>query len=211
MMLIMKQATGLKSMRELTANFNNEIVIHNIHKYLGIDNLEELPHYDTINNFLKLLEPVELEKIRNYQIQCLLDKRCFEQYQLKEDRPGFKRKSKKYWVVIVEGTGLHIFKKKHCDNCLRREYKDEHGVVEKTIYMHHVLEAKLVFGDIVISLATEFIENESEDVEKQDCELRAFERLAKKIRRTYPRLKLCLMGDSLYAYQNTFNICSEYN
>jgi hypothetical protein len=33
-----------------------------------------------------------------------------------------------------------------------------------------VLEAKLVAGGIVFSIATEFIENEDENVSKQDCE-----------------------------------------
>ncbi|UZH06099.1 hypothetical protein [Heyndrickxia coagulans] len=49
--------------------------------------------------------------------------------------------------------------------------------------MHHVLEAKLVVGDMVFSIASEFIENESENVSKQDCELKAFDRLAKKIKK----------------------------
>lgn len=39
--------------------------------------------------------------------------------------------------------------------------------------MHHALESKLAFGDIVISLDTEFIENESEDVGKQGCEIKS--------------------------------------
>jgi hypothetical protein len=45
--------------------------------------------------------------------------------------------------------------------------------------MHHVLEAKLVVGNMVFSIGTEFIENENEEVTKQDCELKAFHRLAK--------------------------------
>jgi hypothetical protein len=51
------------------------------------------------------------------------------------------------------------------------------------------LKAKLVIGDnLIISIATEFIENDSTDADnqkkmgkeklKQDCELKAFERLA---------------------------------
>lgn len=34
--------------------------------------------------------------------------------------------------------------------------------------MHHVLETKLFIGDMVFSMGSEFIENESEDVTKQD-------------------------------------------
>ncbi len=49
----------------------------------------------------------------------------------------------------------------------------------KTHY-HKGLDAKLVLSDkIVISLDTEFIENENEDVSKQDCEITAAELVMK--------------------------------
>jgi len=209
-MLIIKHATGLKSMRQLTGQMNCDHAIVNVSLYLKLDAIEELPHYDTINDFLEKLELRELEKIRSYMVQSLLDKRCFDQYRIGEERVGFKRSSKKYWPVAFDGTGLYTFTEKHCDHCLKREYKNKKGEVVRTVYMHHVLEAKLIFGNMVISLGTEFIENEHEDVQKQDCELRAFERLVAKIRKSFPRLALCLMGDSLYACQNLFKICEDY-
>ncbi|MEN1968832.1 hypothetical protein WMZ97_12255 [Lentibacillus sp. N15] len=58
--------------------------------------------------------------------------------------------------------------------------------------MHHVLEAKLVVRDMVFNIASEFIENESEDVEKQDCEQNAFYRMAKKLKHTFKRLPIVL-------------------
>ncbi len=71
----------------------------------------------------------------------------------------------------------------------------------KSIYYHYVLEAKLVVGDIVISIDTEFVENEDENVEKQDCELRAFYRMAKRIKKEYPKLPIIILGDALYAVE----------
>ena len=56
------------------------------------------------------------------------------------------------------------------------------------------LEAKLVVGDMVFSIDTEFIENE-ETYEKQDCELKAFKRLAKRLKKNYKRLPICILGD----------------
>lgn len=35
----------------------------------------------------------------------------------------------------------------------------------------------------------EFVENEDENVEKQDCEIRAFYRMAKRIKEQYPKLQ----------------------
>ncbi len=55
----------------------------------------------------------------------------------------------------------------------------------ETIYYHNTLEAKLITPDgFALSIATEFIENESPNVKKQDCELRAFYRLAPQLKKT---------------------------
>lgn len=198
-MMILKNAFNFKSMRSMTDAFNQDLVIENLERALGVE-LEELPHYDTINNFLEELPPEELEKIRTYMIKELLKKRCFEGY----------RMNGKYWGVIFDGTGLFKFDEKHCEHCLRRKLTNEETGESKTIYMHHVLEAKLVVADMVLSIGTEFIENESEDVTKQDCELKAFYRLAEKIKRIYPRLPICILGDSIYAAEPVFKLCDEY-
>ncbi|MFT8323665.1 MAG: transposase family protein [Bacillus sp. (in: firmicutes)] len=204
MMVILKNTCNLKSMREMTNEFNKDECIENIGKILGIEHLEELPHYDTINNFLSRLKPAELEHIRTYMIKELLKKRCFDSYRIEG----------KYWGVIIDGTGIFTFNEKHCDHCLRRNYKEkdkETGEEKtKTIYMHHVLEAKLVVGDMVLSVDSEFIENESEDVEKQDCELNAFYRLATRLKDTFKRLPICIIADSLYACEKVFNQCKKY-
>lgn len=200
MMTILKNAFDLKSMRSMTDQFNKDECIHNFQKIVGCSELKELPHYDTINDFLSRLEPTELEKIRTYMIKQLLAKRCFDRYRI----------NGKYWGIIIDGTGLFSFQQKHCDHCLRREYTDKATGEKKTVYMHHVLEAKLVVGDMVLSIASEFIENESEDVSKQDCELKAFYRLAKKIKQAFKRLPICILGDSLYACEGVFTQCDKY-
>ena len=199
LLMILKNVFSLKSMRSMTDELNQDLVIDNLGKVLDID-LEELPHYDTINNFLKKLSPEELGKIRTYMIKELLKKRSLEHYRI----------NGKYWGIIFDGTGLFTFDEKHCEHCLRRKYTNNETGETKIIYMHHVLEAKLVVGDMVLSIGTEFIENESEDVEKQDCELKAFYRLAERIKKDYPRLPICILGDSIYAAEPVFQICDNY-
>ncbi|WP_227935273.1 transposase family protein [Alkalihalobacillus deserti] len=198
--ILLKNMTGLKSMRSMSDGFNKEECIENIRTVLDLEFLEELPHYDTINDFLSRLEVTELEEIRNYMIKELLKKKCFDSYRIEG----------KYWGVIIDGTGVHTFHEKHCDHCLRRNSTNKETGEIKTTYMHHVLEAKLVVGDMVFSISSEFIENESEDVTKQDCELKAFHRLAKKLKQTFKRLPICIIGDSLYACESVFSRCDEY-
>lgn len=68
-------------------------------------------------------------------IKALFKKRCLEQYRLFD----------KYWTIAVDATGLASFDERYCDHCLKREYVNkETGEIEKTIYFHYVLEAKLI-------------------------------------------------------------------
>lgn len=200
LVVILKNICNLGSMRNMTSSFNRDECIENIGKILGMEELDELPHYDTINDFLSGLELAELEKIRTYMIKELLKKRSLEDYRI----------NGKHWGIIVDGSGLFSFKEKHCEHCLKRVY-NKGTEDEMTIYMHHVLEAKLVVGNMVLSIGSEFIENESEDISKQDCELKAFYRLAAKIKEAYKRLPICILGDSLYACEPVFKICDDYN
>lgn len=115
----------------------------------------------------------------------------------------------KYWRVILDGTGLFYFKEKHCDNCLCTVRQTEDGKKVK-LYYHKVLEAKNVLSDnVVISLGTEFIENEKEDVSKQDCEINAAKRLMKRMKKEYPRLVICIQGDALYATEPMMKLCRD--
>ena len=156
-------------------------------------------HYVTINECLEKLDPEELQKFRKHMIKKLLRKRSFEGA----------RFLGKHWMVIVDATQLFYFKERHCEHCLKRT-TDRGTDKERTYYYHNVLEAKIVLGDnLIISIATEFIENENEMIAKQDCETKAFKRLAKQLKKDYPRLPICILGDSLYACEPVLQICKE--
>lgn len=201
LMVLFKNVFCIESMSSMTESFNKNECILNIKKILNCDKLDELPHYDTINNFLKRLSIEELEAIRDYMISEMIKKRTFENFRLQD----------KYWCIAIDATHLYNFNKKHCEHCLKKEYKNKDGKVTKTVYYHSVLEAKLIIGNIAFSIMTEFIENENEDVEKQDCEINAFKRLEVKLKKRYPRLKICILGDSLYPCEPVFEICDKNN
>ena len=119
----------------------------------------------------------------------------------------------KYWRVIIDGTGLFYFREKHCENCLvttvTREVDGKEVKVKR--YYHKVLEAKLLLSPgILISLDTEFIENEKEDVSKNDCEINAAKRLLERLHKDYPRLPVCLQGDALYAAETIMKMCRDW-
>ena len=188
---------GIKSMRNTTEKLNTEETIKNISNLLGIE-LEEIPHYDTINNVFENIEIEELRKIQKYMVIALIRSKMFDKYRYKG----------KYFQIVIDGTGIMSFRERHCKHCLKKTY-NKGTEEEKTIYYHYVLEAKLVVGDIVISLDSEFVENEKEDVEKQDCEIKAFYRMAKRIKKEYPKLPIIISGDALYACEPVITTCKE--
>jgi hypothetical protein len=109
------------------------------------------------------------------------------------------------FTVVIDGTGMLFFRNRHCEHCLTRTLPDG-----RVLYFHHVLEAKLVTPQgYAFSLATEFIENMDPKATKQDCELKAFARLAETLKRQFPQLPILLLGDALYANQTVFEICRK--
>jgi len=73
-----------------------------------------------------------------------------------------------------------------------------------------VLEAKIAAENgLAFSIETEFILN-SGGTTKQDCELAAFYRMAKRLKKRFPQLKICLLLDSLYIADPVFNMIDKY-
>lgn len=187
----------IKSMQGLTREFNTEETIKNIAQICGLE-LEEIPHCDTINDVFEQVRPEEIEKIIKYMITKLIRSKMLERYKIRD----------KYYHIVVDGTGLATSRKKYNKNCLVKNKTDKNGN-EYQEYSTYVLEAKLVVGDMVFSIGSEFVENEDESVPKQDCEIKAFKRLAKKIKKEYPRLKIIIGADALYASKSIIDICKE--
>ena len=164
----------------------------NFFKYFGLN----LPHADAIDDVLRVLAPVEIEQLKAHLVGGLIEQKMFRKF----------RFLGKYYLVAVDATGMASFEQKHCDRCLSKTSKT--GVVT---YFHYVLEAKIVTSTgLSIYLASEFIENDLErDYKKQDCEQKAFARLAVKIKKYFPRLPICLLADGLYPNNTVFDICAK--
>jgi len=157
-----------------------------------------LPHADAVDDVLRDLSPEQLETLKAHLVSSLIEQKLFRKY----------RFLGQYHLIAVDATGIATFEQKHCDHCLTKTSKT--GVVT---YFHYVLEAKIVTSTgLSISLASEFIENTPDrDYEKQDCEQKAFVRLAAKIKNHFPRLPICILGDGLYPNNTVFDICAKNN
>jgi hypothetical protein len=194
--VIMMFMTKLGARRQVNFLFRKREVISNLNA-LSKTELETMAHDTTLGNLLKRLNPAEISGIITRMVRKLLRMRCLEKFRLL----GI------YYLIGVDATGQMSFKERHCEHCLVMR---KNGI--PVYYYHNVLEAKLITSNgMALPVMTEFIENENENVSKQDCELRAFRRLADRLKKSFPQLKICLLMDSLYPGEPVFKICRDNN
>jgi hypothetical protein len=154
------------------------------------------PHGDTLNAVFKQCSVDEVQAVVTSMTATLMRRKLFYRERLLGA----------YHLIAVDGTGYLTFKERHCPHCLTRTYQGQ------TTYYHPVLEAKLITpSGWALSLMTEFIENPGENPTKQDCELKAFYRLMRRLKTRFPRLPICLTLDGLYAGGPTFSLCETYH
>ena len=156
----------------------------------------KLPHLDTVDRvYRKLEEENGLELIKVKMVKMLLARKTLHKF----------RFLNKYFLIAVDGTGVHSYQKRHCEHCLTQTSSK----TGKITYFHNVLEAKIVCANgFSISVATEWIENPEGDFDKQDCELKAFKRLAIELKKSFPQLPICIVVDGLYPNEPFFDICN---
>jgi hypothetical protein len=160
----------------------------------GLLHAEGVAHGDSLNYFLSSLDNRHLQELRQKMISTLLRNKVLDPFRLLG----------KYVMVGVDGTRTVSFRQRHCSECLTQKLNNG-----QTLYYHPVVEAKILCSNgIALSMGTEFIRN-SDGQKKQDCELRAFYRLARRLKKEYPRLLICLLADSLYACGPVFKLCEE--
>jgi hypothetical protein len=161
--------------------------------------LETLPHADTL---ARLLERIDVSEIQESMIELLKDlirRKKFQNYLIRKN-----------YLVAIDGTQKLFRDYKWDDNCMRRHVGGEEKIPQYYVY---VLESVLVLDNgITLPLLSEFLKNEEyiEGVNKQDCERKAFERLAKRLKEAFPKLKITLLVDGLYACGPVIQKCREY-
>ena len=185
---------GITEMVTMSDKFNEVGVIQNI-STLCHDKLDEIPNWDTIQNVFIDMKLDELRDIQKYIVVTLIRSKMFDKY-----------KYDGAFQLIFDGTGLSNHDYNLNNNCLSRKSKDG-----KISYYKYVLECKLCVGPMVISLDTEFIENAeiNNEKQKQDCEIKAFKRMVKRIKKNYPKQKFLITGDALYATSPVITICEK--
>ena len=151
------------------------------------DEKDYMPHGVTENEFLERLDPKELEDIQQNIVYSMIRRKTFDNARVL-----------KKWQVIVDATELDEGYQKKNEHYLSRCYnRGEDNEYLK--YHRSVLEAKICFI------------NQSDEAVKQDCESKAFVRLAAKIKKRFPRLRIIITADGLYVTKKVLQICKDYH
>jgi hypothetical protein len=176
-------------------------ILHNLNLLAGTQQ-ESLPVTKTLDHFIGHVGSPAFAQLLHQHTQRLIGMKALDDFRFQGD-----------FVLAVDGTGYLSFSHHHCSQCLTQKHSS--GTLS---YLHPVLEAKLLTSTgLALSLASEFIENPpgrsptDYQEQKQDCEIKAFDRLADTLKAAFPQLRLCLSADSLYGCGRFFALCQKHH
>lgn len=163
----------------------------------------DMPHQDTLCRLLEKMDVAKIETLYIEVLKKLIRKKTFKNLL-----------HKKRYLVAVDGTQKYVMDECWDERYLRRKIK---GAEDKCQYYAYVLEAVLIFSNgMVLPLMSIFLENtgeleaiENDEEWKQDCEIKAFYRLAKRLKQQFPKLPITLLMDGLYAKGPVMEICRK--
>jgi hypothetical protein len=119
------------------------------------------------------------------------------------------------YPIALDGSRKTTFTGLWSDALLQQRIsgREEQGEAQYQYYIY-VLEASLcLHNGMVIPLMSEFLDFREGDGDrnKQDCEMRAFHRLAERIKKAFPRLPIMVLLDGLYANGPVIERCLSYH
>lgn len=161
--------------------------------------LDSMPHADTL---ARLLERIEVEQIQECLVELLQD--------LMKRKKFRNHLIHKRYLVAVDGTQKLYRDYRWEPEALKRHVGGEERIPQYYVY---ALESVLVLDNgTVLPVFTEILENKDwvEGQTKQDCESKAFYRLASKLVKIFGKGNVTLIADGLYACGPVIRKCLEY-
>ena len=177
-----------------------------------------VPVIKTIEKFLKNLEEKSINDLMITFFLDLQQSKFFQQHP--QIMPG------DFFLLAADCVHTHTYDHPHhtdvhgnndCGCCLKRVYNKE-TEHEKVRWLHHTLVFSFVFmGGLKIPIYRHPIhakqvanlESASEEDHKQECELVALKIALPNIRKAFPRMKIVLLLDGLYANRPIIRLAQE--
>ena len=187
----------MASRREANREMTRPVFMENLK--LLFPELEDLPHNDTLMRLLARIDVGEIESALIELVRKLIRNKKFVRYLVDNCYP-----------IAIDGTQKCVRDLLWSEECLEREVKK--GDAIQTQYYVYVLEANLSFyGGMTIPLMSEFLSytEGDRDTKKQDCELKAFKRLAKRLKDEFSHLPIMVLLDGLYPNGPIIELCRK--
>jgi len=198
-------AFQMSSRREANREMTRPMFEANLRKLFP--DLDELPHHDTLARLLSRIEVDKIEQAHLDMIRQLIRGKKFGRYLIASCYP-----------IAIDGT--QKFTRAQCwdEECLERKVRsqkdeDKDQEPQKEYYVY-VLEANLAFQNgMVIPLLSEVLSDRQGDSQKnkQDCEQKAFQRLAGRLKQCFSHLPILVLLDGLYPNGPVMGLCRQHN
>lgn len=190
---ILNFLTNGGAQRRIENQFNTESFFKNLSKITETKQLTKIFDAEVLTDTFSRLKVEEVENLRDNMAKKLIRNKILDSDKIYG-----------YFNVLIDATR---FQKAHYEVSPEWLHMTHEG---KTTWYVAVEKAKIIGKEMALSLETEMIRNE-DGSSKQDCEINAFKRLTKQIKRKNPKLKIRILGDSLYACEPVIKICKENN
>jgi len=192
----------LSSRREMNRELTG-VLIHDHLKKLFPD-IDTIPHADTLARLLEKINPQRIEAAHIHLVKDLIKKKKFRRLLINNCLP-----------ITVDGT-QKLYRNGLLEDarwCERKVGNPEEDNKQQYIY---VIEANITLRNgLSIPLMTEYLYRENNALEqtegKQDSETTAFERMAERLKKYFPRLEMLFFMDALYATQHVMGLLQENN
>jgi DDE_Tnp_1-associated len=188
----------LSSRREMNRELTGVLINEHLRKIFP--EMDSIPHADTLARLLKEINPHQIEAAHIALIQELIRKKKFKKLLIQG-----------YLPISIDGT-QKLYREGELHDGRWCERKIGHrGRKQQYVY---AIEANIIFPNgLNIPFMTEYLYRDhnmlTDPKRKQDSEITAFKRMAERLKKYFPRLKILLCMDALYATQNVMEIISK--
>jgi len=148
---------------------------------------------DNAARHARRVDPAAVAQIPLRMIRRLLARRTFDGARLFDT----------WYRLILDGTVQ--------EKCRQGFGADGKSGASQARY-RYVLQASLLGPDgNLYPFMHEAVDMHEPPADKEDCELKAFQRLARRLKKEFPRLLICLVADALYCCQAVVDLCEEFS
>lgn len=187
----------MASRREANREMTRPMFMENLK--LLFPELEDLPHNDTLIRFLARIDVREIESALIELVRKMIRNKKFVRYLVDNCYP-----------IAIDGAQKCVRDVLCTEEWLEREVGK--GDDTQMQYYVYVLEANLAFADgMSIPLMSEFLSytEGDTDTKRQDCEQKAFKRLARRLKDEFGHLPIMALLDGLHPNGPIMELCRK--